>query len=494
MNPPVAAPAGAAAPWRVLARGRVAAWWRRRLGVRARSALAATLVVALALGVAATALVVLMQRSLAAEVDAAVTAGARQVAEQIPIDGLGATGSQSRSELLAAVTAAAARTSVVQVLAPDGTVSAAAGDIDGEGPLTADRPAAGGLTRQDRRLPIVEEEELFRVAAAAVATEDGVYTVIVAQSLRAVEDSTRAVVQLLAVGYPVLLVVVGTATSWFVGRSLRPVEAIRAKVAGIGGRELTERVPVPAAQDEVARLAVTMNQMLDRLEAAQRSQRRFVADASHELRSPISTLKAAAEISLAHRDRVARADADPGAVAEGTLVETARLERLVDDLLLLARADERGLHPAQREVDLDDLLAAEAARVRTNTCMEVTARITAVRVLGDRHQLGQALRNLVDNAVRHAHTGIGLTLHREGTQAVVEVIDDGPGIAPADRERVFDRFVRLDESRERARGGAGLGLAIVREIVMSHGGTVTVVASPTGARLRLTLPQQPPGR
>ncbi len=470
-------------------------WWRRRLGVRVRSALAATLVVALALAAAATVLVVLLQRSLVAGVDSAVTARARQVTRQIPADGLGGDGSKPRVALAAAVDAPAARTSVVQVLAPDGTVAAASEDIKRQGPLVTARAEPGEVIRQDRRLPSDEEEaegedeeqDRFRVVTTAVATEDGAYLVMAGQSLGAVEDSTRTVVSLLAVGYPVLLVVVGAATFWFVGRSLRPVEAIRAKVAGIGGRELTERVPVPTAQDEVARLAVTMNQMLDRLEAAQRSQRRFVADASHELRSPIATLKAAAEIALVHRGR---SGDDPLEAAEGTLIETARLERLVDDLLLLARADERGLRPDPGEVDLDDLLAAEAARARVTTGLTVRAGITAARVLGDRHQLAQVLRNLVDNAARHAATEVILTLHHEGALAVVQVSDDGPGIPMADRERVFDRFVRLEESRERARGGAGLGLAIAREIATAHGGTVAVMDSPAGALVRLTLPLQ----
>ncbi len=465
----------------------MASWWRRHLGVRARSALAATLVVALALLLAAGVLVVLMQRSLVAGVDSAVSARVGEITAVIPPAGLGPPGSEARGALEAAV-AGTVRASVVQVLAPDGTVVAASEDIVGEEPLTAARPAVGDQVREDRRVP-VDEDDAFRVVTASVSTEEGTYTVTAGQSLGAVEDSTRTITSLLALGYPVLLVVVGAATFWFVGRSLRPVEAIRVKVAGIGGRELTERVPVPAAQDEVARLAVTMNQMLDRLESAQRSQRRFVADASHELRSPIATLRAAAEIALAHGGRAA---SEPFAVAEGTLVETRRLERLVDDLLLLARADERGLHPDRVEVDLDDLLAAEAARVRATTGLRVITRISASRVLGDRHELEQVLRNLVDNAARYARTEVGLTLSRHGADAIVEVDDDGLGIPEVDRERVFDRFVRLDESRERARGGSGLGLAIVREIVTAHGGTVTVANSAAGTRLVLTLPRQPP--
>jgi len=452
--------------------------------VRARSALAATLVVALVLAVAAVAQVFLLQRSLVVGIDSAVATRAQQVAGAIPPTGVGRGSDDDVEALTEAVTAASLQASVVQVLAPNGTVVAASDDIDGEEPLSPVRPGPGDLVREDRRVPVGDEDE-FRLVITAVRTDAGLYTVIVGQSMGAARDSIQAVAVLVVLGYPILLVVVGSATFWFVGRSLRPVEAIRAKVARIGGRELTERVPVPPAEDEVARLAVTMNQMLDRLEAAARSQRRFVADASHELRSPIATLKATAEIALAHPDQ---SDADRAAVAAGTLAETRRLERLVNDLLLLARADESGLRLDRREVDLDDLLTAETTRIRATTGLQVTVHINAVRVLGDPHQLAQAMRNLIDNATRHARTQVGLILTRDATHAVLEVSDDGPGIPPADRKRVFDRFVRLDESRQRARGGSGLGLAIVREIVTAHGGTVAVADSPTGARLRLVLP------
>lgn len=457
-------------------------WWRGWLGVQARSALAATVIVALALAVAAGALVLLLQRSLSAGIDAALTARVREVAAEVTSTDPGTGSSVGRDALDSTIISAARQGMVVQVLSPSGAVVAGSSDIDGEGPLTGARPAAGQLIRGDRHLP-VEEEERFRVLSFGVGTDRGTYTVIAAQSLEPVEDSIDTVVSLLAVGYPLLLLVVGASTFWFVGRSLRPVEVIRAKVAGIGGRDLTERVPVPVARDAVSRLAVTMNQMLDRLAAAQRSQQRFVADASHELRSPIATLKASAEVTLAHPEQ-----ADHTAVAGGILAETKRLERLVNDLLLLARADERGLRPDRREVDLDDLLGAEYSRIRATTDLTVTTRINTVRVLGDPHQLAQVLRNLVDNAVRQAATSIGLDLHRDGSDAIIEITDDGPGIPPADRRRIFDRFVRLDESRERSRGGSGLGLAIVREIVIAHGGTVEAADNAPGARLRLTLP------
>lgn len=455
-------------------------WWRRFLGVKARSAVAATVIVAVALAVSAVALTVLLRQSLTDSVDAAVGSAVRDVSTQLQSSaGVDAGATDALSGV---IRVASRQGTLVQVLSPSGAVVAASADIDGEPPLAAQLMASGDRVLEDGKLP-VEEEDTFRVVKAGIATDAGTFTVIAAQSLERVNASTSTVLSLLAIGYPLLLVVVGTSTFWFVGRSLRPVEAIRTKVASIGGRELTERVPVPRAQDEVARLAVTMNEMLDRLEAAQLSQRRFVADASHELRSPIATLKTIAEVTLAHPERT-----DSAVVSEGFLAETTRLERLVSDLLLLARADESGFPIDRLEVDLDDVLNAERDRVRSTTNLTVTARVSALQVSGNPHQLAQALRNLVDNAIRHARTEIDLVLYTEGDNAVIEVVDDGPGIPEADRTRVFDRFVRLDESRERGGGGSGLGLAIVQEIVHAHGGVVMVADTEVGAALRVRLP------
>lgn len=459
-----------------------APWLQSIWGVKARSAFAATLIVALAMAASSVALILLLQRSLTGSVDAAVTDRVREVSAELQSAGPQPDASAIQDALDTVLRGSSRERTVIQVLSPSGTVVAASPDIDGEQPLLPRLQAADELVREDRSLP-VEEEDTFRVIRAGVDTGAGIYTVIAAQSLESVSDSTSTVLSLLSIGYPLLLLVVGTSTFWFVGRSLRPVEAIRTKVAGIGGRELTERVPVPAAQDEVARLAVTMNQMLDRLESAQLSQRRFVADASHELRSPIATLKTITEVNLAHPEEI-----DNITVAEGSLAEITRLERLVNDLLLLARADEKGLDDDRLDVDLDDLLSAEHERVRSTTTLTATSRINAVQTVGNPHQLAQALRNLVDNAVRHAHDRIGLALYREDDNAIIEISDDGPGIPAKDRQRVFDRFVRLDESRERRGGGSGLGLAIVWEIIHSHGGTVIVVDSEEGALVRVTLP------
>ena len=243
-------------------------------------------------------------------------------------------------------------------------------------------------------------------------------------------------------------------------------------------KDLAERVPVPAARDEVGRLAETMNGMIARLEQAQNVQRRFVADASHELRSPLATIGAGLELLQ---------DSDPSTV--GALRgETRRLGRLVDDLLLLARADERGLQPRHDEVDLDEIVEAERGRpYEDGMCTEVRAE--HVRVVGDRSQLVRVLRNLVDNAHRHARSRVLVTLGRDGDRAVLDVADDGPGVPAADRIRIFERFVRLDDARARADGGSGLGLAIVAEVVAAHDGQVWVEDAPSGGALfRVRLP------
>jgi signal transduction histidine kinase len=312
------------------------------------------------------------------------------------------------------------------------------------------------------------------------------YWVLAAQPLDFLHRAVDTVLAMVLVGIPVLVVLVGGFTYFFAGRALRPVEAMRARVARMSDRDLGTRVPVPPARDEVGRLAETMNQMLGRLENAQTTQRRFVADASHELRSPLATIASGLELLAGS---VAEADASTVRTLRG---EASRLDRLVDGLLLLARSDERGLQPRREDVDLDEIVEAERGRPSDVGGVAPEVRAEPVRVSGDRAQLVRAVRNLVDNARRHAASRVLVTLRAEGPDAVVDVADDGPGVPPADRDRVFERFVRLDEARARSDGGAGLGLAIVREIVAAHHGSVEVRDSPLGGalfRLRLPLPE-----
>jgi signal transduction histidine kinase len=225
--------------------------------------------------------------------------------------------------------------------------------------------------------------------------------------------------------------------------------------------------------------------MLDRLERSSARQRRFTADASHELRSPVASIRQHAEVALAHPGRTTTEE-----LAETVLAEDLRVQRLVEDLLLLARADERTLELKRRPVDLDDLLFEEARRLRQTTGLRVdTAAVSARRVVGDETSLQRVVRNVVDNAARHARSSVALTLGAVDGTAVVAVEDDGAGIPESERERVLERFVRLDEARARDGGGAGLGLAIVAELVTAHGGRVDIGSSPIGgARVEVRLP------
>ncbi|NUT53867.1 MAG: HAMP domain-containing histidine kinase [Saccharothrix sp.] len=453
---------------------RVKSWLRQRVGVRVRSALAAALVVAVVLAAALAAFMFVYHRQLVRTVDAAATQRAQTLASDAeraspPSDAL-----RHQSALLP-----------VQLLDPAGTIVAASPASAGAPPISPLRPGPGQVLHEDRRLA----GDRYRIAAAGAGTAGGTYTVLVGESLEPVDDSVEDAAALLVLGYPALVAVVAAATYLFVGRGLAPVEAIRRTVAGITAARLADRVPVPQAQDEVARLATTMNTMLDRIETQVTAQHRFVADAGHELRSPLATLRSGLDVRAARR-RETR-DADLLAVLHA---ETVRLGDLVDDLLLLARTDEhRAAHRAD-DVDLDDVVTAERARLAAgHPHLSITADLTPARVRGDRRQLARVLRNLADNAATHAHTHVALTLRVRGAHAVVEVRDDGPGVPAGDRERVFDRFVRLDASRERTSGGAGLGLAIVRELVTAHGGHVHVTDAPDGGgalfRVELPLPE-----
>jgi signal transduction histidine kinase len=265
------------------------------------------------------------------------------------------------------------------------------------------------------------------------------------------------------------------------------VESLRRGAEEITGGGRTGRLPVPESGDEIHRLAVTLNGMLGRLDAARARQRAFVADAAHELRSPLTTMRTELEVAQRLADST-----DWPALADDLLLDVQRLSRLVDDLLLLARSDDANTRPAAaaEPVDLADLLAEVAARHPT---VQVTLPPEPLHVIGDRDALGRAVGNLLDNAVRHAATAVRLTAVPEESAQLISVVDDGPGIPAADRERVFGRFTRLDDGRARDAGGSGLGLAIVRELVRRHHGTVTLHDAGPGLRAEIRLPAAAPG-
>lgn len=367
---------------------------------------------------------------------------------------------------------------VWQVLGPDGAV------------VRSSQPLAEALPTDADEVSLAGGEHPYLLVTEDAERGDEDYLVVVAVSLEDVADSTAALMTPLLVGLPLVLLLVG-GTTWLVAaRSLAPVDRIRREVDRITGDRLDRRVPEPASRDEVHLLARTMNRMLGRLEDARDRQRQFVADASHELRSPLASIRQTAEVASAHPDAL-----PPGELAEAVLEESARMQRIVEQLLLLTRTDEGGTERARRDVDLDDLVLAEGTRLRRTGLTVDTSAVGAGRVRGDELALAQVVRNLVDNAARHARTTVGLAV-RTGADGVELVVDDdGPGIPAGDRERVFERFVRLDEARASDAGGSGLGLAIVKELVATHGGSVAVTDAPLGgARFAVRLPSQPGDR
>jgi signal transduction histidine kinase len=420
--------------------------------VRLRTTVGAVVVVALALGAGAAVLVGLQRDALRDGVEATAEDRASALAEQIEADGLpdglGDDDEDQEDE-----------DEVVQVVDGSGRVVLGADRLPGSGYVTVSEDADVGDTE---------------------------YVVRVAASLEDVEESTSALVPLLALGVPLLLLVVGGTTWAVVTRALSPVERIRREVETIGDDRLDGRVPVPRSRDEIHRLAITMNAMLERLEDSRLRQRRFVSDSSHELRSPLASLRQSAEVARTHPDAL-----PDGELADVVFEETVRMQRLVDQMLLLTRTDEGALGERRREVDLDDLARTEAARVRNGVVVD-TSQVGDGRVLGDELALGQVVRNLLDNAVRHADARVDVVVRREGPRVLLAVDDDGAGVADDQRERVFERFVRLDEARARDDGGSGLGLAIVREISRAHGGEAIVTGSSLGgARFLVDLPAAP---
>ncbi|GAA2290064.1 HAMP domain-containing sensor histidine kinase [Streptomyces atrovirens] len=465
--------------------------------VRARATLGATLVVAVALVAAGTAVLLSLRSNLTAEAGTQAERSARAVASELaartPYDRLsGLDGDDSpvqivdedgrlvaASEDLRRITGTATTDVTPQPPKPDddddsGDDSDDSDDDSGEslapGEISAETTFSNGSATIDG------DTEDYRFAAVEVATDDrGRLTVHAGAPLAAEHSAVRTALTAMLIGFPLLLTVVGAVTWLVTGRALRPVEGIRSEMAAITASEdLARRVPEPATHDEIARLARTTNETLAALEASVERQRRFVADASHELRSPIASLRTQLEVAAAHPELL---DLD------GAVEDTVRLQHLAADLLLLARLD-AGERPADARVDLSALAREEAAG-RTG----VTVDAEPAEVTGSRGQLGRVLANLLDNGRRHARERVTVTVRREGDWAVLEVADDGEGVAEADRERIFERFVRLDAARSRDDGGAGLGLAIARDVAVRHGGTLTASAAPTGGALfELRLP------
>ena len=439
-----------------------------------RTTVAALAVVGVALVAGAVALIAVLRVELTQEVHATTRLRAVELAADLR--------SGTRPAALA-VDGGDPEDLLIQVLDERGQVVASSPNVRGMASVARLRPGASATVG----VPIDNDD--FLAVAVAAATPQGQRTVVVARALDMIGEATQIVTALLAAGIPALLLLVAATTWRVVGRALAPVEAIRREVDEVSAAQLHRRVPDPPGGDEVARLARTMNRMLDRLQRAHERQRRFVADASHELRSPVASIRQHAEVAIAHPDRTTTTTTT-AELAGTILAEDLRIQRLVEDLLLLARADEHGLVPRRRQVDLDDLVFEEARRLRHASDLRVeVGAVAATQVEGDPASLRRILRNLGDNAARHANASISFALAERDGAAVLAVDDDGPGIPQADRERVLERFVRLDDARARDAGGSGLGLAIVAELVAAHGGTIDITASPLGgARVEVNLP------
>ncbi|MEV7421682.1 HAMP domain-containing sensor histidine kinase [Streptomyces sp. NPDC091212] len=506
---------------------------RRRFGsVRARASLGATAVVAVALLAAGLAVLLSLRSNLTEQADRQADRAAREVAldiasqapdrvayadlelpdeEDHPVqvtdeDGRLLVASEGL-ERISGTGVRAVRAAATPGPGASSTGSGSAdgdddsGDADGDDSNDSDDSHDRGGSDDDPAVGEIGDTTSYGSGSATVdgdtadyrfatieATDRAGETVLVhaGASLADRQDAVRTTGLSMLAGLPVLLLVVGGVTWLMTRRALRPVEGIRRELAAITASEdLSRRVPEPATHDEVARLARTTNETLTALEASVERQRRFVADASHELRSPIASLRTQLEVGEAHP---ALLDV-PGAVAD-----TVRLQRLAADLLLLARLD-AGERPARAaRFDLGALVHEEVSQRTLDRIPVAVDVLPGAEVAGSRGQLARVLGNLLDNAQRHAAGSVTASVRRSGSTVVLAVADDGPGVPDAERERVFERFVRLDDARSRDDGGAGLGLAIARDVAERHGGTLTAGRAECGGALfELRLPSADDG-
>jgi len=368
--------------------------------------------------------------------------------------------------------------SLIQIIDETGVVIAAS-DSSAAAPLTAERPAPGQVIASNSST-VGDEVDAFVVVVRGVIDPSGhTYTLVVATPLNTESRTVQVATALLAAAACVLAVVLLLLIHRILSSALEPVARIRRQVAAISTAGSRERITVPPTGDEIADLATTMNEMLDRLARADATTRRFISDASHELRSPLATIRTTLETS------------EHTPEPENALLqsETLRLQHLVEDLLTLAKADDHGLVLRHDEVDVDDLVDAEVKRLRAVSPGPVQSVITAARVRGDADRIAQILRNLTDNALRHATGGIRLSVVPGAGRVVIHVDNQGEPIPAQHREAIFERFTRLDDSRTRDGGGSGLGLAIARTLAAAHGGSITAGEAPDGwCRFTLALP------
>lgn len=450
---------------------------RIRLGLAARLTFAATAAIALALAICAILISVVLARSLANGLRATALQSAREVAVL------------ATEDRLPDPVPVAAGTATIQVVNAVGRITDASPDADLLVPLlnAPQRAEYGRMWTLDGG-PFGLSGP---VGVVAVPVGNG-STVIAAVSEGEVAASQSAVERILLIGTPLLLVVLAGASRLIIGSALRPITALRRGAQAISGTG--RRLPVPAARDEVHRLAVTLNDMLARLQDADDRQRAFVSDAAHELRNPLAAIRAELEVQLQHPEAQGWEE-----TAGEVLTDVLRLSKIADDLLALARLDESSPAVAQEDVDVAALARDVVARQGAALALEAGVTVVAdaglapavAVVRGVPGQLAGLVTNLVGNAAHYAAERVCVSVALDGTAVRVVVSDDGPGIPEADRERVFARFTRLDDARSREAGGAGLGLAIARESARAHGGDITLEDNAPGLRAVVRLPGGP---
>jgi signal transduction histidine kinase len=438
--------------------------------LRLRLTLAATFLLGLGIAAGSVLLVATGARTLQATVDSSALRSARAVAALVDAD-----------RLPNPLPSGGEGTAAIQVVDAGNRVLAASNGTDRLVPVL--RPAEVTAVRSGKRLVVpgsrIGLSGPLRVVGVPAGPSSDPQTVVVAVDFGGARSGTKVLALGIAIGAPLLLAVVALAMWWVTGRALRPVESLRRGAAGLSG---PGRLPVPAAQDEIRRLAETLNDMLGRLDAAGARQRAFVSDAAHELRSPLASARTQLEVAA-----VVDAGTPAGALAADVLLDVERLGHLVDDLLLLARLDEAPRRPRE-PVDLHALATDVVARyAAARVPVDLSPCETRCVVPAEPSAVRRVLINLVDNAVRHARTRVTVSV----AAGELSVTDDGPGIPAADRDRVFDRFTRLDTARTRDSGGAGLGLAIVRELVSTHGGRVELTDADPGLTATVHFPAAP---
>ena len=452
---------------------------RRHLSIRARLTLFFVLSIAAVLGFTGVALVNLVHRSLVASATTQIEAVMAQTETHLAVTHLGG----------GIVSLPMQGDVVVQVTNASATRVWAASSAIATSPVLA-RVTTDNSQRTGLALHLVASAKTAPLAAQlnegeaqTILTSRGPGLIFGFVYGTSIAHSVAVLLASVAISFPLLLLMSGALIWLGIGLALAPVESIRRRVDVIAARDLSERVPVTGGDDEIARMARTVNAMLDRLESSSKFQQEFVSNASHELRSPLTTLLATVERAASDHDRVNWTD-----VTDTIMREGRRLDNVIDGLFWLARHDEHQMETVSVDVDLDDLLFEEAQRVRTMSEITVdTSTVQPTRVVGDPAMLKRLIRNVVDNAARYATRELQFDSHYDDAYAVVTVADDGEGITVASSARLFQRFVRADPARNRQSGGTGLGLSIVTEIVQRYGGSARFVDVERGSKIELRV-------